>query len=355
MGGAPSRLPAPFGRYWAAAAISAFGTAVTAVALPVLVVQQLGATPLEVGVVSAAQLVPYAAFGLLAGAYVDRWRRKPVLVWASVARGLALGAIPVLWLLGVLQVWALVLALLLFGTASVFGFAATQSLLPRLVPRTGLVTANARLDQTDAAAQTVGPAVGGALVGLLGAPFAIVVDSVSYLVDAALVAGVRVREPRVARRATTLRAEIRDGLRWTYGHPTLAPLALSTHVWFVANGAGMAALSLLALRSMGLSAAVFGLLLGALGIASLVGASIAPALGGRIGPGRVVVLARAAYPVVWALVAVAPASTIGTPLLFLALVLQGLFAGTENANEMALWQALTPTGCSGVRMRREGR
>jgi MFS family permease len=145
--------------------------------MPVLVVQLLRATPFEVGVVNAAQLVPYAALGLIAGVYTDRWRRRPILVWASVGRAVSLSAIPVLWLTGVLQIWMLVIALLLFGAFSVFGFAATQSLLPRLVPRAELVSANARLDQTDAAAQTLGPAIGGGLVGLLGAPVAIAVDA----------------------------------------------------------------------------------------------------------------------------------------------------------------------------------
>ncbi len=171
----------PFARYWTAAAISSFGSAVTAVAMPVLVVQLLGATPFEVGVVNAAQFMPYALLGLIAGVYTDRWRRKPILVWASVGRALSLGAIPILWMIEVLQIWILVVMLLLFGAFSVFGFAATQSLLPRLVPRARLVPANARLDQTDAAAQTLGPALGGGLVGLLGAPVAIAVDAISYL------------------------------------------------------------------------------------------------------------------------------------------------------------------------------
>lgn len=327
--------------------MSAFGSAVTAVALPVLVVQQLGATPFEVGVVGAAQFLPYAALGLLAGAYVDRWRRKPVLVWASVARALALGAIPLLWLLDALSIWLLVVALFVFGAASVFGFAATQSLLPRLVPRARLVDANARLDQTYAAAQTLGPAFGGGLVGLVGAPVAIVVDSISYLVDAALVASLRVEEPRPPQRVGALRAEIREGLKWTYGHPTLGALATSTHVWFLANGAATAALALFALRSLELSAAVFGLLLGAFGVASLVGASLAPRLGAWQGPGRVVVLTRGAYPLAWVLIALTPQSTAGTFLLLLALVIQGLAAGAENANEMALWQSLTPDGVLG--------
>jgi MFS family permease len=310
--------------------------------MPVLVVQLLSATPFEVGVVNAAQFVPYALVGLLAGAYTDRWRRKPVLVWASVGRALSLGAIPILWLTGVLRIWMLVIALLLFGACSVFGFAATQSLLPRLVPRARLVPANARLDQTDAAAQTLGPAIGGGLVGLLGAPVAIAVDAISYLVDAALNASIEVDEPRPDSRHRNLRAEIRDGLQWTYCHRTLSPLAVSTHVWFLANGAAMTVLSLFALRSLGFTAYTFGLLLAVFGVTSLAGASIAPRIGARVGSGRVIILARVAYPVVWVLVAVAPPAAIGDAFLFVALSLQGLAAGLENSNEMGYWQALTP-------------
>jgi Major Facilitator Superfamily len=127
-------------------------------------------------------------------------------------RAVSLGAIPVLWLTGALQIWNLVVALLLFGAFSVFGFAADQSLLPRLVPPARLVAANARLDQADAAASTLGPAIGGGLVGLLGAPVAITVDAISYLLDAALNAGIRVDEPRPDPAARDLRAEVRDGL-----------------------------------------------------------------------------------------------------------------------------------------------
>lgn len=331
-----------FPRYWTAAAISSFGSAVTAVATPVLVIQLLGATPFEVGLVNAAQFVPYAVLGLIAGVYVDRWRRKPVLVWASVGRALSLGAVPVLWLIGVLQIWMLVIALLLFGAFSVFGFAATQSLLPRLVPRARLVSANARLDQADAAAQTLGPAIGGGLVGLLGAPVAIAVDAISYLVDAALNASIRVDEPRPDSPTRNLRAEIRDGLQWTYRHRTLGPLAASTHVWFLANGAAMTVLSLLVLRSLGFTAYAFGMLLTVFGITSLVGASIAPQVGARLGAGRLIILARVAYPVAWLLVAIAPPTGVGHALLFVALALQGLAAGIENSNEMGYWQELTP-------------
>jgi len=337
-----------FARYWCAAAISSFGTAVTAVAMPVLVVRTLALSPVHVGVVNAAQFLPYAVLGLLAGVYVDRWRRRPVLVWASVGRAATLGAIPLLWVLGALPVWALVVLLLLFGTFSVFGFAATQSLLPRIVPASGLVTANARLDQTDTAAQMLGPVVGGGLVGLLGAPVAIAVDAASYVVDAALNAGLRVEEPRSPTTGRHhLGREIREGLGWLYGHRILGPLTVSTHVWFLANSASVTALALIVLRTLGLSSLVYSLLLTTSGLAGLVGATLAPRIGRCWGSGPTIIAARAAYPLAWLVVALTLSSSAGVPALFAALGVHGLAAGLENAHEMSLRQSVTPDGLLG--------
>jgi MFS family permease len=332
-----------FGRFWAAATISSFGTAVTAVAMPVLVVRDLEASAFAVGVVNAAQFLPYAVLGLVAGAYADRWRRQRVLVWSSLGRAFALGAIPVLWACGTLGVWTLVALLLAFGAFSVFGFAATQSLLPRLVPRSRLVAANARLDQGDAAAQTFGPALGGGLVGLLGAPLAIAIDAVSYVVDALLNARLGIDDSPLERTAERhLRREVVEGLRWTYRHPTLGPLAVSTHVWFLANGAAFTALAIVALREMGLSAVVFGLLVATGGVSRLLGATLAPAMGGRLGTGPTILATRAVHPAAWVLVALAPQVPAGVALLGAALALQGLAMGVENANDTGYWQLVTP-------------
>jgi MFS family permease len=127
-----------------------------------------------------------------------------------------------------------------------------------------------------------------------------------------------------------------------YRHHTLGPLAVSTHIWFLANGAGMTVLSLLALRSLGFTGFTFGLLLAVFGIASLIGASLATWSGDQLGSGRVIILARVAYPIVWLLVAIAPATGVSDALLFVALFLQGFAAGIENSNEMGYWQARTP-------------
>ncbi|WJY00396.1 MFS transporter [Curtobacterium sp. 458] len=347
------RVPG-FRSYWSAATVSSFGSAVSAVAVPVLVVTVLHASPFEVGLVNAAQFLPYALFGLIVGAYVDRVQRKPLLIWASVGRGACLGTIPVLWLTGVLNLWATAAALFVFGILSVVGFAATQSLLPRIVPRNLLLAANARVDQSDAAAQTAGPALGGVLVSIVTAPVAIAIDAVSYIVDALLIARVPVNEQMPARRVgSRLRGEIADGLRWTYGHPTLAPLAMSTHLWFLANAAALTVFATLALRTLALPAAVYGAIIAVSGVAMLLGATAAPRLGVRFGAGRTIIAARAAYPVAWAAVTLAtlgvgvaapPATVV---VLFVAFAVHGAAAGCENANEMSLRQSVTPDALLG--------
>ncbi|TDN91776.1 MFS transporter [Microbacterium sp. BK668] len=332
-----------FRRFWAANTISAFGSAATAVALPVLVVDGLQADAVEVGIVNAAQFVPYAVLGLVAGVYVDRWRRRRTLVVASLGRALSLGMIPLLWAVGALSVWNLVALLLLFGGFSVFGFAASQSLLPRLVDRERLLRANAQIDQGEAAALTLGPTLAGLVVRWLGAPIALLIDAVSYVVDAILVAGVRVTEVSGGGRRSVVR-DIREGLRATYRHPVLLPLSLSTHVWFVANAASLTILSLLVLRTLDLGAALFGLLLSVAGAATLAGAALAERSGRRFGSGATITGTRVLYPLAWVGVGLVPVAggPAGTALLFAALAISGLAAGIENANEMSYRQRAVP-------------
>lgn len=337
-----------FRRFWATNTLSAFGTTLTAVALPVLVVDVLHADPLEVGFVNAAQFVPYAVLGLLAGVYVDRWRRKKTLVVASIGRALSLAAIALLWALDVLAVWNLIALLLLFGSFSVFGFAASQSLLPNVVPRSALLRANAQLDQGEAAAQTVGPTLSGLIVRWVGAPLALVIDAATYVVDAILISTLRIAEQPKKRKGHIL-ADMREGISATYRHRVLGPLAISTHVWFVANAAGLTILSLFALRTLDLGAALFGVLLSVAGAATLLGASLAERCGKRWGEGRTITMSRVLYPLGWVLVALVSTvgGSTGTVILFVAMAITGFAGGLENANEMSYRQQAVPDGLLG--------
>ena len=240
--------------------------------------------------------------GIAAGVFVDRWRRRPTLVVASLGRAASIAAIAVLWMLGALDIVGLVLLLRLFGSFSVFGFAASQSLLPRIVARVRLLAANARFDQGEAASQTAGPTLGGLLVAWLGGPIALVIDAVTYVVEAVSIASIRMEEPRIRPQRRRFVPEAVEGLRATYRHRMLAPLALSTHVWFVANAAGFTVLAILALRTLDLGPVLWGLLLATAGAAAL---------------------------------------------LFTGLALHGLAGGLENPSEMSLRQKVTPDALLG--------
>lgn len=224
----------------------------------------------EVGLVSAARWLPYLLFGVFAGVFIERARRRPVLVTTDLVRCILLTAIPTLAVTHRLSLAVLVAFMSVFGLASLANDAASQSFLPRLVPQRLLTRANARLDQSDAVAQTSGPALAGGLVSLLTAPWAVLVDAASYLASGLVLLRVRVVEPPARRLSLRgVRSEASEGLRWLYRHPTLRPQALSTHGWFLVNAIAGATLPLFALRTLGLSPFGLGLALAAGGVRRL--------------------------------------------------------------------------------------
>jgi MFS family permease len=337
-----------FALFWTAETVSGFGTYVTTLALQVLVVVRLHGSAAEVGVVSAARWLPYLALGLLAGVMVDRARRHPALVATDAGCAALLVAIPLLALTNRLSVGALAGLMLGFGTLTLVNDAASQSYVPRLVPRSLLTKANARLDQSDAVAQTSGPALAGGLIAVLGAPVAVLADAASYLASALLLLSARVDEPpsrRMSLRGS--RADAVEGLRWVYRHRTLTPHAIGTHAWFLFNAAAGAALPVFALRELALGALGFGVLLALAGVGALAGSSAAVRLGARYGAGRVVIAGHAAIALAWAAVAVSPHGTEGWFSFGAGQLVLGVAMGAQNANEMGYWQTATPDHLQG--------
>jgi MFS family permease len=289
-----------------------------------------------VGLVSSARTLPYLLFGLIAGVLVERSGRRPLLIGTDLIRGVLLIAIPVLALTHHLTLVALVAFMVLFGLLSLLNDAATRAFLPRMVPASLLTAANARLDQSSSVAQTSGPALAGALLALVTAPWAVLVDAVSYLISGLLLLRIPVIEPQSSRLSIHgVATEIREGLRWVYHHRTLRPLALSTHGWFLCSAFAGAVLLSFALRTLHLSPFGFGLVLSVGGVGGLLGSLTATRLGARFGAGRVVIACRAVTALSWAIIALSPAHWSGW-------VLFGLSLGAENANEMGYRQAVTP-------------
>jgi predicted MFS family arabinose efflux permease len=214
-----------------------------------------------------------------------------------------------------------------------------------------LLAANARLDQGGTAAQTTGPLMAGALVTLLGAPLAVLADAASYLFSGAMLAALKLEEPLPAAASTQrLVGEISDGLRWVYRHPTLAPLSISTHAWFLFNSVLGAVFVPFAVRGLGLSAAELGIALAAAGAAGLVGAVLATRLGERWGVGPSVIGCRLLSPLACAVIALAPGGhgrAAAVAMLALGQAIYGFQLGAENANEMSFRQTVTPDHLQG--------
>ncbi|TCO20514.1 putative MFS family arabinose efflux permease [Kribbella steppae] len=337
-------------RFWIADAVSMVGSSISGLALQVVAVVTLQASGTEVGILNAARWLPYLLFGLIAGVIVDRYRRKPLLVGADLARALVLGVIPLAAMLDVLSLPLLIAVVLVFGTLSLAYDAAHQSFPPSLVPAELLTPAYARLEQTSAVAQTGGPVFAGALIKLIGAPAAILVDAVSYLLSGIVLATVRPRTPEVANgtgQPRNLRREIHEGLSWVYRNSTLGPLAVTSHVWFVFQGLLTTVYVLFVLNTLGLSAFWLGVTYAFGGIGSVIGATASGWVGRRFGVGPTIIACRWLSPLAYLTAPLAGDNAVGIVLLCAGQFVLGLSLGIDSPIEMGYRQSITPAGLLG--------
>lgn len=346
-------MPA-FALFWSAATIRAFGGTIAGVGLQVVIVTILDASPVQISVLSALGVVPYLFLGLIVGALMDRWRRQPTLVVTSIGRVLVLAAIPVFLVTNTLDFWLLAAVMLTLGVLTLFADSAAQPFLPRIVPRGSLVVANARLSQSQTVAETAGPALGGAVLNLVGAPLLFAFDAFINAVAAVLQSRIRVAEPKPGRRADGRHVghDIAEGMRYTYRHRTLRPLAFSVHTWFLANSIVSTVFAVYVLRELDLPPWAFGVALAAAGIGGFLGALTAPRVGARLGAGRAILLGRSLAVIPWLVLAIAPLTAHGGVWIVLAVVsasqlVYALAMGIEDANDIAYRQAVAPDALQG--------
>lgn len=338
-------LPRAFRRLWLGESVSSFGTYVTLLGLQVLVLRTLHGGAQQVGWLNSVRWAPYLVLGVYAGALVDRRRRKPLMVGTDLACAVLIGLIPLAWALGVLSLPVLLVIVALYSTAALFNDAASMSFLPRLIPRQDLQRAHARLDGSDAVAQTAGPAIAGVLIKFLGAPLAILVDAASYLYSAAMMASLRGTEhtPDGAPHSS-LHTEIREGVRWIYRGAPLRWLAIGTHVWFAANSILGVAVPTFALRTLHLTVLQFGIAAALAGAGAVVGAGVSTAVGRRLGTGGAVIAAHTLTTfgvVVMALAGIGNTAWAATAVLGAGQAGHGLAMGLSNSHEMSYRQTLT--------------
>ncbi|HEY7736608.1 MAG TPA: MFS transporter [Candidatus Limnocylindrales bacterium] len=300
-----------FARLWAATTISMLGSFITRTALPFAAILVLGAGSAEVAILRSAELVAGLALGLVAGAWVDRLRRRPVMIWADLGRAVVLGSVPVAAALGVLGLPQLVVVAFATAVLTTFFDVADRAFLPTVVGRERLVRANATLTASGSAAEFAGFGVGGWLIQLFTAPIAIALDALSFVGSALLIGSIRRSEsaPVPAPDRASVRAEIVDGLRTTLRSPILRPLALADAA--VAGFWGVfGAVYLVFATSIGFEPGVIGLIAAVGGLSSLTGAVLAERGVGRFGVGRFLIGAMVLVFIGNGLLALTPDATL---------------------------------------------
>ena len=327
---------------WGAETISQFGTQVSLLALPLVAILVLEESAFKIAALTSVEFLPFLLFTLPAGVWVDRLRRKPILVLGNIGRAVALLSVPVVYWVGGLTIWQLYVVGFAVGTCTVFFDVAYQSYIPALVGREDVVEANSKLEISRAAANIAGPGMAGGLIALLTAPVAVLVDAVSYAISAVLLFGIRKQEeapPRAERRS--LRDELGEGLRYVFRNPYQRTMVVMTAL---SNFFGQVVFSILlvyAVRELDLSAGTIGIALAIGNLGTLASALTAKRIGERLGVGRTILLASCLFGPGTLLIAFAP-EAYALPLIVLAMMVIGFGGILYNVTAISLIQAITP-------------
>lgn len=276
-----------FRLFWGAQTVSMIGTNMTRVAIPLLAAGALSATPFQMGLLQAAQTVAFLLVGLPAGVFVDRSRRRPILIVCDLLRALLMAAIVLGFLLDLVTFPALLAVTLLVGLATAFFEIAYQSYIPVVVGRDHLVEGNARLESTNAVSRLAGPTLGGGLVQLVGAVATVSVQAATHVVSALLLS--RIRTPEAVPERTERRrmgAEIREGLRFVLREPVFRAITGSAATYNFFYAVSLPLVMLLLVDEMGLSGTAVGVLMAVSGVGGVLGASFAGRLARRFGQVR---------------------------------------------------------------------
>src|SRR5689334_7852300 len=278
-----------FRRLWMGDTISQFGANIGMTVIPLLAAGVLNATAFEMGLLAAASHMAFLLIGLPAGVWVDRMRRKPLMIAMDVCRAALLLSVPVAWWLDLLTLSQLIAVSLAVGVCTVFFDVAYQSYLPSLVGRGQLVEGNSKLQASLNVAEVSGPAIGGYAAQFLGAANGVLATGVGYLSSAFFLLRIKTVEPAPERHPEPhLRREIGEGLRFVFGNTTLRMIVACTGTSNFFHGIQNAVMILFLLNVVGLSEGTAGLLLSAGGVGGVIGAAFAYRIGVLVGQARMI-------------------------------------------------------------------
>ena len=328
---------------WGGETVSELGSQVSLLAIPLLAVGTLHATTFEMGLLTAASTAAFLIVGLPAGVWVDRLRRRRVMIVADGGRVLALGSIPIAYALGGLTLVQLFVVTLASGILTVFFDVAYQSYLPTLVGRQRLVEGNAKLTGSAQVAAVAGPSMAGGLVQAIGSSATVAVDSASFLVSAVAVGVIRTPEPKPTVPAgghPRLLHGIAEGLRFVFGNTLLRAIAATTATANLFGGIAAAVEIVFLVRQVHASPGEIGLLFALAGVGGVVGAFAAGPIARRVGGARATIIGIGAS----AGALLIPLTTTGAGLLYFGfgLFLVSFAATVYNVNQVSFRQRLCP-------------
>lgn len=340
-----------FLKLWAGQTISLLGDQVSLLAIPLTAVVFLRASAFQMGVLIAAGSAPALLFALIAGVWVDRLRRRPVLILADLGRFLLLCLIPLLFTLGMLRIKLLYVLTFGIGTLALFFTVAYPSYLPSLLERHTLVEGNSKLELSQSVGASIGPGLAGVLIQVLAAPFALLVDACSFLLSAASVAWIRTPET-LSREETTRRSmgkEMREGIRFLVHSPLLRAITGSYATLSLFNSLLEAIFVLYVTREIGMQPVLLGLIFALGSSGFILGALLCGRLTRWMGVGPALLTAPIAIGISDALLPVA--NVVSHPFAFFLVGLAqfgfGLARPLFSINQLSLRQAITPAQLQG--------
>ena len=333
---------ATYRRLWSSILASSLGAQLTLLAVPLTAAVLLNASPTQMGRLTAIEALPFTLFSLPTGVWLDRVRKLPVYVLGESLLALVVMSVPLAWWLGWLSIPWLYAVAFAIGTINTTAGSAAQIVLTQIVPRERLVEAHAKNALASSAAEVAGPGAAGALIKLLGAPIALLVDGILLITSASILRGIKVDEGE-RHPPTRFVAAMRAGLGFVASNRLLVTTACLVGVWQLCQHAALAVQILFATRVLKLSERAVGLSYVALGAGTVLASIIGHRVARRLGPGPTLVLGFTICACGWALLAVALASGFGVAGFAGMLFLFGLGAVFIFINFLALRQAVTPT------------
>ena len=329
-------------RLWTSILVSSVGGQVTLLALPLTGALLLDATATQMGMLTAAEVLPFALFSLPAGVWLDRVRKLPVYVAGELAMAVAVVSVPLAWWLGLLAMPWLYLVGFVIGLVNVFAGSAAQIVLTQVVPRERLVEAHARNALASSGAEVAGPGLAGVLVKGLGAPLALLLDAALLLLSAAMLRGIRVADAPAPRSGASFWVDLQVGLRFVRGQPLLVALAAAVGGWQLCHNGALVVQILHASRGLGLSEQVIGLCYAGLGLGTISASLYGNRLSARVGPGPSLVIGFALCGIGWLLPWLWPSGDVGVAAFVAMLLLAGTGGVLTFINFLAMRQAVTP-------------